>query len=327
MESKDNLYSIPENTISWLLTSQTPSIRYSTHTNIIQSKLDDDAALKERSLIVNTDYVKAIFADQNAAGFWYSEQHYYGQKFRGSHWSMYLLTELAVPPDHPPMQKGAQFMLKRMEHHEDVAHHKIPSYFNEEMIGFGCYWGNWLRYQITCGNLEHPLVQQVIDFVCRDMHRSSTCPHNADLPCAWGVIRSLHGLALIPEEKRTEKINKAIKTGIYFILDEHDLVRGDYPTRGDVHPIWKKLSFPLFYHTDVLFTLRVLADLQGLKHGKARTALDWLASKQKKDGTWRGASPFKSRTHPFLTTPDTPSCWVTLHALSVLSAANRQMAE
>jgi hypothetical protein len=125
----------------------------------------------------------------------------------------------------------------------------------------------------------------------------------------------------------TAKIRDAIQQGVRFILDEHDLATADYPTPGTIHPIWPKTSFPLFYQADILFTLRVLAELKALKQANAHNALCWLESKRKADGTWRGSSPFKSRSHPFLSEGDTPSQWVTLHALSVLAAANQQAAE
>lgn len=325
MEKKEQ-HSIPQETINWLLESQTPTIRYSTYKNILNLPDSDDRVRDTQAQIIDSDYVKAILADQNPEGFWYTQRHYYGPKYRSTHWSMLLLSELAVPAGVRPLQKGAQFMIGRMEDEKNV-YYPIASYQNKDQSGFCCYWGNWLRYQLYCGNIEHPTVQQVIDIICDDVHRQSRCEQNNHLPCAWGMIRSLYGLALIPEPARTEKVNEAINKSISFILDSYALNQANYPHPGKIHPIWFKLSFPLYYQTDILFTLRVLGEVKALNQSGAQDALTWLEDKRKKDGTWRGGSPFRSRSHPFLSGPDSVNRWITLQALGVLSAANEQCRE
>ena len=326
MEEKHIPFPIPQTTIDWLLASQTPSIRYFSYKNLLNLADDNPLVIAARAQITDADHIKAIIAAQDAEGYWYSKRHYYGPKYRSSHWSMLLLSELAVPPQTPALQRGADFMIQRMADEQDV-YYAVSTYRNSDQSGFGCYWGNWLRYQIYCGRTDHPLVQEVIDILSADVMRKGRCLYNQKLPCAWGVIRSLFGLALIPEALRTAKIRDAIQQGIRFILEEHDLASADYPTPGTIHPIWHKTSFPLFYQVDILFALRVLAELKALNQAGAYNALCWLESKRKADGTWRGSSPFKSRSHPFLSEGDTPSQWVTLQALSVLAAANQQAAE
>jgi len=322
MEEKHSVFSIPQTTIDWLLESQTPSIRYYTYKNLL-NRPDDDAMVRStRAQIAESDYVRAITTDQDPEGFWYNQKHYYGPKYRSSHWVMLLLTELGVPPQLSALQRGADFMVRRMEDEDDV-YYSVSTYQNKSQSGFCCYWGNWLRYQVYSGRIDHPLVQQVIEIVSADILHKGKCEYNYHLPCAWGVIRSLFGLALIPNEHRTELVNHAIAEGIAFILDDFNLIKANYPNRDKVHPIWYKLSFPLYYQADILFTLRVLSELNALKQANAQEALQWLEDKQKKDGTWRGSSPFKNRSHPFLSRTDTPGRWVTLHALSVLAAANK----
>jgi len=321
MEDKRTLFSIPQTTIDWLLDSRSPSIRYFTHNNILNKAPDDPVVLSTQAQIADADYTQAIIHQQDADGYWYNRKHYYGPKYRSSHWAMLLLTELGVPPEMDALQKGADFMLRRMAEGKGI-YYSIDSYQNSDQSGFCCYWGNWLRYQIYAGNISHPLVQQVIRIVSTDIMRKSKCEYNCNMPCAWGVIRSLFGLALIPEGSRSEKVKNAINAGTAFILNEFELTRADYPNPGKVHPLWFKLSFPLYYQADIPFTLRVLAELQALDHPGAAKALDWLVEKQNKNGRWRGGSPYKSRSHPFLTEPDTPSHWVSMHALSVMTAAN-----
>ena len=207
-------------------------------------------------------------------------------------------------------------MRKRMEA-------EVPYYHQEDAIGFCCFWGNWLRYQLYCGNIEKPKVQQIIEYTCKDIHRKGKCRYNSGLPCAWGVIRGLSGLALIPANVRSTEVQNAIAFGIQFLLEENNLLSGNYPHDEEVHALWGKLSFPLFYHTDVLFVLRLLQDLDALDHPNAQPAIEWLQNKQTSAGVWRGGSPFRSRTRPFLVKPDTPSHWITLQAAGIMTAVDK----
>lgn len=305
--------SIPLDTIKWLLSSQTPSIRYLTLTKLLHKNLDDADVLAVRSLIPTSNPVKAIFSKQAAEGFWVSNRHDYTPKYRSTHWTMYLLAELAVPPEFPAMQKGSAFLLNR-----NLS--SFPySYKDEEKGLFGCFWGNWLRYQLHCGRLGDSSVQNVIQLTCKDILRLGKCRYNDDLPCAWAVARDLYGLALIPEDQRSKDVVTSIKRGIQFLIEDYDLLSANYPYQEQVHPMWFKLSFPLFYHVDILFVLRVLKELNALGHPKAAPALEWLKGKQTKKGTWTGGSPFRSRTRPFLVKPDTPNHWITLQAATIFS--------
>ncbi|MDO9546848.1 MAG: hypothetical protein Q7J07_08905 [Pelolinea sp.] len=305
--------SIPQETITWLLNSRTPSIRYLTLTSLLHKPADDVEVQAVRTEIPTSKPVSAIFSRQDPEGFWVNSRHYYSPKYRSSHWTMLLLTELAVPPETPALQRGADFM------RETLVKDKRLDYHQEKSPGFYCLWGNWLRYQLYCGRFEDAAVQKVIEMVCRDIHRSGACRYNGDLPCSWAVIRELNGLALIPKNQRSPEVEGAIRRGIEFVVEEHDLVAADYPVIEKIHPLWFSLSFPLFYHTDILFTLRVLKELDALDHPNAVSALKWLKDKQTKKGIWTGGSPFKSRTRPFLAEPDTPNHWITLLAATVFS--------
>jgi hypothetical protein len=105
-------------------------------------------------------------------------------------------------------------------------------------------------------------------------------------------------------------------------LDEYKLEKANYPKpkKGKTHPLWFKLNFPLFYQADIMFVLRILADLGVLDHPGAGKALDWLTKKRGKNGRWRGSSPFRQRTWVVLGDRKETDRWVSLHSASVLSA-------
>lgn len=301
-----------QQTIAWLQNARTPSIRYMALTQLRGLPESNPEASAARRLIATTNPAREILQEQNPEGWWIHKRHYYSPKYRSTHWSMLLLSELALDPQHPSLQMGADYMLAKMEK-------EIPDYRPGKETGLCCFWGNWLRYELYSGRQEDERVQQVVEILGADLIRQSRCPYNYGLPCAWGVIRDLYGLALIPEARRSAELNSAIQKGIHFLLDEFDLTSANYPYRSKIHPVWLRVNFPLFYQSDILFTLRVLREYRALHHPSAQKALNWLINRRNLAGIWRGSSPFAKRTWPFTTTPDDANHWVTLHAIQVLS--------
>lgn len=298
-------------TIAWLLESPTPSIRYLTLTRILGKPEGDAETQAARRSIAGCDPAARMLAKQNADGSWQNPRHYYSPKYRSSHWSMLLLSELGVEPQHPALQRGAAFM--RACFANDKRLHSGTETF------WGCLWGNMLRYQLYCQAPQDELMAFVLDYVTRDLQNFSRCRYNNGLPCAWGVARDLFGLALLPEEKRNPSIRQAIRTGLKFLLEDHDLLKADYPHVEKIHELWSKTSFPLFYHADILFVLRVARELNALEYPQAQRALVWLREQRNQNGTWSGGSPFQQRTWPLLAQGDSIQRWITLQALSVLS--------
>ena len=300
-----------ENNLNGLLQADTPSIRLLALTKLKALPVNDPQVIQEQKQVDEQEPVISILKEQQPEGFWIWEHSYYTPKYRSSHWSMQLLTELGLSVSLPTLQQGALYMRKRMQ---PVLAKKL----DQNLPGLACFWGNFLKYQLYCQQLADPTVQKVVEMLTHEIEADAVCPYNDNLPCAWGLIRSLWGLAAIPAHKRSPEVEHAIQHGLEFILERYSLVKADYPYKEKIHKSWFSLNFPLFYNTDILFTLRVLQELDALKHPSARQALDWLASKQLKSGWWRGASPARSRTWAFTSGQDTVNHWATLYALSLL---------
>jgi hypothetical protein len=227
---------------------------------------------------------------------------------------MLLLTELHADPFDVGLQQGAEYMLMATED-------KAQDHAEQGKHSLECFWGNLLRYELHCGNEDDPRLTNVIRILAENGPGAGwRCRYNGERPCAWGAARALWGLAALPEWMHTTQVERAIRGGINFLLGEHDLVSADYPVheKGKVHPIWSRLNFPLFYQADILFVLRVLAELDALDHPGAQSALEWLRSRRLKNGRWRGASPFRSRTFKELVGRGETDRWVSLFAETIL---------
>jgi hypothetical protein len=309
-----------EGFVDWLLNAGAPSIRYWTLCRLVGRTEADPSVRSAWEEMQNTGPIPAILDGQTATGHWSGEHSYYTPKYTSTHWSMLLLAELGADGADGRLRSGAEFMLSATldELEEAVA---------SEKCGLSCFWGNLLRYALHCGFAVDPRVRTIVRYLVRDAQVGGwRCVHNDGLPCAWGAARALWGLAALPLEQRSTEISSAIELGLFFLLEQHSLTDAHYPTSGKVHPLWFRLNFPLFYQADILFVLRVLAELGALDHRGADAALAWLVSRRKADGRWRGSSPFRRRTWAVLADGEDTDRWVSLHAAIILREAHPSVA-
>jgi hypothetical protein len=197
-----------------------------------------------------------------------------------------------------------------------------------------CLNGNLLRALIAFGWLHDPRVRAAIDWETaaivgdRD-HRyyaSTTsapgfaCGVNGGLPCGWGAVKALRGLAAIPPRQRSRRVREAIDRGVGFLLSA-DPATAAYPTATRVSSSWFRLGFPSGYVADVLQVLEVLAELGRARDAKLEPAVELVLSKQDATGRWRNEYDYRGKMWADVDRPGAPSKWVTLRAARVLKAA------
>lgn len=295
--------------ISWLLAARTPSIRYLTLRRLLDRPRADPEVQAGWRDMHTTGPIPAIMSGQTRAGNWIEERSYYTPKYKSTHWSMLLLTELAADGSDPHLQRGAAYMLA-------ATHDKLQRSLERNAHGLSCFWGNLLRYALHAGCAGDGRVQAIIVYLAHDAGEGWRCAYNDEQPCAWGAARALWGLAGLSNRHRSAPAEAAIARGLSFLLEDGNLTDGDYPCQR-VHPLWRRLNFPLFYQADVLFVLRVLAELGALDHPRSRPALEWLTARRLPSGRWRASSPYRRRTWDLGEREETDR-WVTLHAGMVL---------
>ncbi len=105
-----------------------------------------------------------------------------------------------------------------------------------------------------------------------DRHRE--CTHSS-FNETWGPIQ---GLAVYGA-------TDAAARGAEFLL-RHRLVFSER-TGLPAHPVFLELSYPPYWHYDVLVGLTTLQRSEGLDDDRASDALDLVESKRQPDGTWR----------------------------------------
>jgi len=302
---------------TWLMNADTPSIRYRTLVDLFSLSADETRVTQARQAIMKSGPVPAILSDQSETGKWNGERSYYTPKYTSTHWSLMLLAELGVDGHDSRFQRGVHYML-------NTTADELCQQLATGATGASCFWGNLLRYALLSDSIENARIEKLISFAAMALRDGPCrCRHNGGCACAWGAVRVLWGLAAFPKSHRSRETSAAIDQGVEFLLDSFSLVEANYPSNGKVNSLWFKLNFPLFYQVDILFTLRILDELDMLDHPGAQSALDWLEQRRDRNGRWKGSSPFRKRTWRELGKREETDRWVSFHAYRALQHAGR----
>ncbi len=318
--------------LSWLLEADNPAARHLTLRLILERPDDDPEVVEARAQAMRSDPIATILANQHADGYWVKPGPGYSPKYTSTVWSLIFLDQLGADGTDSRVGKACEYVL---------------SHSQAETGGFGasgreaglpppsyvihCLNGNLLRALIGFGWLEDERLQRAIDWEARAItgdgfdryYRSGTsgprfaCAANGKLPCGWGAVKALRGLARIPIERRSEIVNAAISQGVEFLLSRDPAV-ADYPTSTTVSSSWLKLGFPSGYIADVLQIAEVLVDLRHAKDPRLSNLVDWIVSKQDNQGRWRNRYAYNHKMWIDVEAQGAQSKWVTLRACNVL---------
>jgi hypothetical protein len=310
--------------LPWLLEPENPSARYLALTGLLDRPADDPDVLAARAAIPGWGPARAIFDAQWPEGYWISPGVGYSPKHKATVWQVIFLAAMGTPLAEP-LERACASVLN---------HSRLPDgRFSAKKTVQGavaCLNGNLLRATAQLG-FQDPRLQEGTEILAQAVVRDGfRCRYNAiraddgswssrmrdGLPCAWGAIKVLAGLAEVPEEQRSDAVQAAIKAGTVLLLDG-DLAAGDYPTTTEPSPLWQQFGFPLGYTSDLLEALEVLGRLGLGGHPRLATAVAVVRSKR--DGSGRWALEYTpGNTWGAFGQVGTPNKWVTLRALRVL---------
>jgi hypothetical protein len=134
----------------------------------------------------------------------------------------------------------------------------------------------------------------------------------------------MRALARWPEAERTPIAGIAIEQGLEFLL-AIDPATAAYPTGYSAKPSrnWWKFGFPVFYISDILEIVEVVAALGHGRDPRLANAIEAVIRKRALDGTWALEYDYAGKTWIDVGPKGMPNKWVTLRALSALAAAGR----
>ncbi len=325
--------------LPWLLEEETPAVRLMALRWLLDRPEDDRDLKRARAAAMRTDPIAAILAAQHPEGYWVKPGAGYGPKYQGTVWSVIFLDQLGADGRDPRIRRACRYVLEHTRTEAgglgawSSAQDRRPS---PSMV-IHCLNGNLLRALIGFGWLDDERVQRAIDweagaitgqgfgryFASGTSGPGFRCAANEKLPCAWGAIKALLGLARIPRKRRAPHVRRAIAEGVGFLLSR-DPAEADYPMGwGNTKPSgsWFKLGFPSGYVADVLQNLEVLCELGSAKDPRLAGAIDLVLSKQDAHGRWKNRYAYNGKTWVDFEKQGEPSKWVTLRACRVLKSA------
>jgi len=311
------------NPIPWLLEADNPSVRAFTLTDLLARPASDPEVVAAQEAVMRSRPVLEILAAQYPTGYWIKPDVGYSPKYRATIWQVMFLADLGATRTEP--------IARACEHVLAQAYLPDAGLFSAHKRTTGtlaCLNGNLLRALWHFGYGAHPIVQQVAETLARNAVEDGFCcrwnaatPGKEWLPCAWGCIKVLRGLAAIPPEFRSPTIEAAIAQGVDFLLS-HDLVRADYPHADEISGLWWQFGFPLGYAADALEALEALAAHGAADDPRLIPAFERVLDKQDGQGRWLLETRLEKTWTQFEEIGQ-PSKWITLRVLRVLKLSRR----
>jgi hypothetical protein len=319
-----------ERAIRWLLSSSDPSVRYFTHTDLLETPAESEAVQASKRQIPNSERVQILLTGQHPdGGFGVHPYH----KWTGAHWRLVSLVELGVPPGFAPALRAVEQELAWLTGDQHRLH--AIQLIEGRTRRCASQEGNALAVCCRLGMADDPrvrlLAHSLLDWQWPDggwnCDKAPAAHHSSfheSLTPLWGLTeyhRATGERAVLTAARRTAE----------FIL-RHRLFRSE--TTGEIiHPSWTKLHYPPYWHYDVLAGLLVLSRLMPSADPGMAEALDLVEGKRRADGLWHPAGyywnpPGSARSVEVLDWGrGGPSEMLTLNALRVLKAAGRLTAD
>ncbi len=322
----------------WLFDSADPAVRHLALRWLEDRPVDDPDVRSAQAAAMESAPIAPILAAQDREGWWIKPGAGYSPKYTGTAWSLIFLDQLGADGSDARIRRACAYLLDRV----------VTGSGGFGMSGSAtarptastvahCLNGNLVRALIGFGWLEDPRVAAAVDWQARAIvggadappfHRSATsgpgfrCGVNEGLPCAWGAVKALLGLARVPVELRSPTVAAAIDAAVELLLSV-DPATAAYPAGWDgaVSKAWFKPGFPSGYVADVVQVLEALADVGCAADPRAAHAVEWILGRQDDDGRWRNEYPYAGKMWADIDRRGAPSKWVTLRAVRVLRAA------
>lgn len=327
--------------LPWLLESQNSGVRYLALRDLSDLSPDDKKLKSARRLAHKEGPIALVLSRMNEAGYWQREGTGYGPKYKSTVWALILLAQLGASVKE---DKRIRLACKYYLDHALSPGGQFSAMTNNSPSGTAdCLQGNMLWSLMELGYYD-PRMDTAYEWMARtvtgegvaspkDKHAPVryfagkcgpmfACGSNNKLPCAWGGVKVLLALSQLPEEKRSELIERAIRQGVEFFLGV-DPSTAQYPSGWAAKPSgnWWKFGFPVFYVTDILQIAEALVALGFGKDPRLENTLELICSKQDERGRWPLEYNYDGKTWMRFGKMKEPNEWVTLRALRVLKSA------
>ena len=336
MDWKDKLNGNP---VDWLLNSSAPEIRDMALGDLLNVPADDPRRVSARQEALTNGNTSLVLSHMDPEGYWVKPGPGYGPKYKSTVWAVTLLGQLgAKVTDDPRIHTACQYVLDNT-----MAAHGQMSYNGAPGGTIDCLQGNLTRALLQMGCTD-PRLDLAVEWAAATVTGEGiapitdkkaekrytaykcgpnfACGANNKQPCAWGAIKVVLALSLVPEAKRSSVVKDAIRQGVDFFLGI-DPASAEWPsTTGKPSRDWWLFGFPVYYISDLLQVAEALTALDYGSDPRMASLLKLILSKQDENGRWLLEYRYGSKTWGNYGKEKLPNEWVTLRALRVLKQAS-----
>ena len=337
MDWKEQLHG---DTLSWLLETDNPGVRYLAMRDLLDTEKSDAEFEATRHKAHTKGPIAEVLNQMQPEGFWTKPGPGYTKKYRSTVWALILLAQMGAQANlDERISRACAYLLEHALTKEgQFSINGTPS------GTIDCLQGNLCWALLEMG-YEDPRLAKAFEWMARTVTGEGmaskndkeaerrfyayqcgplfACGPNGNRSCAWGATKVMLAFGKLEEARRTPLIKDAIQQGIDFFF-KTDPVHADWPTRLGDKPSrnWWKFGFPVFYVTDLL---QVAEALVGLGYGRdphlAKT-IDFIREKQDERGRWQLEYDYSGKTWVDFGAKKQENKWVTLRAARVLKAVS-----
>jgi hypothetical protein len=264
--------------VNRLLKSKEPSIRYKILVNVLKKDRNSSEIKKLQEKIRKSPRVKSLLSQRTKSGEIPFRPY---AKWYGSHWVLADLAETGYPSGDKsliPMREQVYDWLFSPEHEE-----KIKS-INGRVRRCASQEGNAIYYLLSLGLSDErtdELAERLLKWQWHDGGWNCDKRPEAVNSSFMESLIPLRGLAKHAKFTGRKKSKQGAK-----LATEIFLKRECYKKQKDgtiIYDDFVKLHYPCYWHYDILFGLKVLAEAGFVKDKRCSDALDLLESKRLSD--------------------------------------------
>jgi hypothetical protein len=322
--------------LEWLLEPTDIGVRYLAMRDLVKSDTKELMMAKKKAHAEGP--IATVLANMNKEGYWERPGAGYNPKYKGTIWSIILLSQLGASVEMDKrLATACSYLLE----------HALTKDGQFTMSGLpsgtvDCLQGNLCAALLDLG-CEDKRIDKAFEWMARTVtgegvspvqDKAATlryysgkcgpnfvCSGNNKLPCAWGAVKVMLAFSKLPKKRRTDLLNNAISAGVDFLFSK-DPAQADYPCGFANKPSgnWWKFGFPVFYVTDLLQNVEALVGLGYGNDPRLARALNIIREKQDSLGRWLLEYDYEGKTWVSFGAKKQPNKWVTLRALRVLKA-------
>jgi hypothetical protein len=316
--------------IAQLLQYGEPAVRFKLRTGVLGQGSEDPLVAALRLTVRRSPTAQALLTGRDAEGRLPYDPY---KKWTGAHWALVQLADLGYPlgdADLIPLREQVYAWLFSSKHEGNIPiiQGRARRCASQE--------GNAVLALYTLGLADEraeELVRRLRGWQWPD--GGWNCDRNAEAVHSsyHETLIPLRALALHARLTGDPASQRTVEQGVEVLLKRRLFLR--LSTGQPIAPAYTRLHYPYYWHYNILYALRVLAEIGAIGDPRCAEALDLLESKRLPDGGWPAETKYytvyqegQARSGPSRVDwggvkKNAMNPWVTAEALMVLRAAGR----